>query len=81
MGAYQETLLLEAGEIVADGHRRDAKVVAQVCDRHASFSLEKGDDLVQALLEEQLLSHCSVPCATTRFRLLSNESLFLSIQK
>ena len=74
MGTHQETLLLEAGQIVPDGHRRDAKVVAQVCDRYTPFLLEKGDDLIQAFLEEKLLSHGSMTCASTYFRFLSNKS-------
>jgi hypothetical protein len=73
MSAHQETLLLEAGQVVPNGHRRDAKVVAEVCNRYAPFFLEKGDDLVQAFLKEKLLSHGCMPYASTGFRWLSND--------
>jgi hypothetical protein len=81
MDSYQETALLETGQIVPDGHRRDAKVVAEVCDRHAPFFLEKGDDLVQAFLEKELLSHGCMPCASIDFRLLLNDGWYLFIRK
>jgi len=53
VGAGQAAGALQGGQVRADGHRRDAQLLAESCDGNATIFLQPADDNVPPLLAKQ----------------------------